>query len=269
MNRTLSDREVTEEALRLDEAEQSRIQIKPGTTRFPNMTLEDAYLIQDAWVNRKIESGRRVVGHKVGLTSKVMQVVMKIDEPDFGILLDDMVFEDMADIKVDQFLDPRIEVEIAFKLKKDLDPINLTIEKVIESSASIHGALELIAARSFRKDPVTAYTRTVKDTISDNAANAGVILSKSSLPMDADLKWVGALIRKNGEIEESGLAGAVLEHPANGVIWLAEKYASINRVLKAGEIILSGSFTRPLVVEAGDEIIADFNQFGKIGCRFI
>lgn len=265
----MTRQEIAAEAERLFKAELERQQIKPGTTRFPNMTIDDAYHIQEAWVNQKIASGRRVVGHKVGLTSKVMQVAMNIDEPDFGILLDDMVFPDGGDITASNFLDPRIEVEIAFVLDRDLDPNDLTVEKVLEASASIHGALELIAARSFRKDPETGYTRTVKDTISDNAANAGIVLSQTAIPKDTDFKWVGALIRKNGEIEESGLAGAVLEHPANGVIWLAKKYASINRVLKAGEIILSGSFTRPLIVKAGDEILADFNEFGTVGCKFI
>jgi len=269
MSRTLTDDQIAKEAKRLFDAEINRSQIKPGSTFFPEITIEDAYLIQEKWVDFKIKQGRKVVGHKVGLTSKVMQVVMNIDEPDFGILLDDMVFQDQSEIKVNQFLDPRIEVEIAFVLGKDLDPENLSIEKVIESSSSIHGALELIAARSFRKDPATGYTRTVKDTISDNAANAGIIVSKNSIPKDADLSWIGAVVRKNGEIEESGIAGAVLEHPANGVIWLAKKYAAIGRQLKAGEVILSGSFTRPLIVQAGDEIKADFNQFGSVSCKFI
>jgi len=269
MAKTLSPEQIEQEAKRLYDAELNRTQIKPGTVSFPSMTIEDAYMIQDRWVKMKIEQGQSIVGHKVGLTSKVMQVVMNIDEPDFGILLDQMVFEDGARIEVDQFLDPRIEVEIAFVLKKDLDPQDLNIDKVLDATASIHGALELIAARSFRKDPETNYTRTVKDTISDNAANAGIVLSDSKIPKDTNLPWVGAIVRKNGVIEESGIAAAVLEHPANGVIWLAEKYATIGRQLKAGEIILSGSFTRPLIVESGDEIIADFNQLGTVSCKFI
>jgi len=268
MTQTLTDLQISQEADLLDQAEVARKQIKPGTTRFPNMTIEDAYAIQDQWVNKKLSKGRIIVGHKVGLTSKVMQVAMSINESDFGILLDDMVFENGATIKAADFTDPRIEVEIAFKLDRDLDPKGLTIQGVIDASESILPAMELIAARSFRLDPESGYKRTVMDTISDNAANAGIILGSKSIDKKAALNWVSAVLRKNGEIEESGVAGAVLEHPANGVIWLANKYAEIGRVLKAGQIILAGSFTRPVIVQAGDEIVADFNEWGQVRCSF-
>ena len=269
MAKTLSAEAIQNEAKRLHEAERTRIQIKPGSSRHPNITIEDAYHIQDAWVKLKEKEGKKIIGHKVGLTSKVMQKAMKINEPDFGILLDDMYFESGCEIKTDDYLDPRIEVEVAFVLKEDLDPVNLTIEKILNATKSIHGSLELIAARSYRVDPETGYTRIVKDTISDNAANAGVILSQSEIPKDANLPWVGAVLRKNGVIEESGIAAAVLDHPVNGVKWLAEKYHSIGRQLKAGEIILSGSFTRPIIVNKGDHIVADFNQYGQVSCTFI
>ena len=265
----LSREEIIRQAKRLDKAERTRHQIKPGTSYIPEMTIEDAYKIQDAWVNIKWERGQKVVGHKVGLTSRVMQEAMNIGEPDFGILLDDMVFEDGAEIHVEQFTDPRIEVEIAFVLKEDIEPDGISIGRVLECTENIVGALELIAARSFRKDPESGYVRTVVDTISDNAANAGIVLGRTQIPMDADLKWIGAIIRRNGIIEESGVSAAVLDHPVNGVIWLAKKYASIGRKLKAGQVILSGSFTRPIQVSAGDEIQADFNDYGTIDCKFI
>ena len=139
---------------------------------------------------------------------------------------------------------------------------------MINSSEYIAPALELIAARSFRVDPKTGYKRTVKDTISDNAANAGIILGKTHIPKNADLAWVGALLRKNGTIETSGIAAAVLNHPANGVIWLAKKYAEIGRTLKSGQIVLAGSFTKPIDVKSGDTIEADFNDFGKVILNF-
>jgi len=253
----------------MDKAETARVQTKPPTIFHPNMTIEDAYLIQNAWIEKKIKRGKKIVGHKVGLTSKVMQAAMSIDVPDFGILLDDMVFKHSAKIKTADFLDPRIEVEIAFILKEDLNPINLTIQKVIAASEYIVPALELIAARSFRIDPETGYKRTVKDSISDNAANAGIILGEKHIPKNVALEWVGAILKRNGVIEESGIAGAVLNHPANGVIWLAKKYATIGRTLKAGQIVLAGSFTRPVVVKSGDTIEADFNEFGTVKCEFI
>jgi len=269
MARTLTDAQITEQATRLDKAEQNKQQIKPGSAYYPDISIEDAYLIQDAWIQTKIERGRKIVGHKVGLTSRAMQKVMSINESDFGVLLDDMVFTNRAEIKASDFLDPKIEVEVAFKLAKDLDPVSLTIDGVLEASEYIVPSLELIAARSYRKDPESGYTRNVKDTISDNAANAGIIIGNTHISKSADLKWVGAVLRKNGIIEESGIAGAVLEHPANGVIWLAEKYAEIGRILKAGQIILAGSFTRPVSVNKGDEIVADFNEFGTVGCKFV
>ena len=266
---TLNAEQIELQALRMDKAEQERLQTKPPTTFHPDMTIDDAYHIQDKWMEIKKARGRKVVGHKVGLTSKVMQAAMSIDEPDFGILLDDMVFEHGATIKVDQFLDPRIEVEIAFVLNRDLTEADSTVAHIIEASERIVPALELIAARSFRLDPETGYKRTVKDTISDNAANAGIILGNTSIPKTVALEWAGAVIRRNNTIEESGIAGAVLNHPSNGVLWLVQKYASIGRQLKAGQIILAGSFTRPVIVSAGDKIVADFNQFGTVECQFI
>jgi len=269
MPKTLTNQQIILQASRMDEAESARRQIKPPTTIHPDMTIEDAYLVQNAWIEKKLKRGRKIVGHKVGLTSKVMQAAMSINEPDFGILLDDMVFEHGASIKTSDFLDPRIEVEIAFQLKEDLDPNNLSIQQVIDSSEFIVPALELIAARSFRVDPETGYKRTVKDSISDNAANAGIVLGEKHIPKDVALEWVGAILRRNGIIEESGMAGAVLNHPANGVIWLAKKYATIGRTLKAGQIVLAGSFTRPVIVKAGDSIEADFNEFGTVKCQFV
>lgn len=269
MPKSLTDQQIMKQAERMSQAEMGRTQVKPPSVFHPEMTIEDAYLIQNAWIEQKISGGRKIVGHKVGLTSKVMQAAMSIDEPDFGILLDDMVFEHGAHIKTDEFLDPRIEVEIAFQLKEDLVASDLTIQKVIDASEYIVPALELIAARSFRIDPDTKYKRTVKDSISDNAANAGIILGDKHISKDVALEWVGAILKRNGVIEESGIAGAVLNHPANGVIWLAKKYASIGRILKAGQIILAGSFTRPVIVKPGDKIEADFNEFGTVQCTFI
>ena len=269
MSITLTTTQISEQAQRLDRAEVDRIQIKPPTVFHPSMTIDDAYHIQDAWIKTKLSKGRKIVGHKVGLTSKVMQEAMSIDESDFGILLDDMIFADGAQITASDFTDPRIEVEIAFRLAHDINPVDLDIAGVMAATASIVPSLELIAARSYRVDPETAYRRTVMDTISDNAANAGVITGLQSISKDVNLPWVSAVIRKNGVIEESGVAAAVLEDPANAVIWLAQKYAEINRTLKAGQIILAGSFTRPIKVQAGDHIEADFNEFGTVSCTFV
>lgn len=265
---TLSEDQINAEARRILDSEQGRVQISATTQFYPDMTIEDAYHIQDAGINLKMASGRKVIGHKVGLTSRVMQRVMSIDEPDFGVLLDDMDFKSGSTILAANFLDPRIEVELAFVLSKDLDPNGLTIGGVLDATDYIVPALELIAARSHRLDPETGYKRTVRDTISDNAANAGIILGDTRIPKDANLSWIPSMLYRNGIIEQSGVSGAVLEHPAKSLIWLAQKYAEFGRVLRAGQVILAGSFTAPVVVAAGDEIVADFNDFGKVTCHF-
>ena len=266
---TLTKAQIHAQAKRHHDAEKARQQIKPVTIAHPNMTIEDAYAIQSAWKAIKLQEGRKVVGHKIGLTSRVMQRAMNINESDFGFLLDDMVFADGSTIPTGDFLDPRIEVELAFILKKDISGEDVNIFDVLNATNYVIPALELIAARSFRIDPETGYKRTVKDTISDNAANGGIIMGGRAMKPDAiDMRWVGALLYKNGVIEESGVAAAVLNHPANGIVWLAKKYASFGLSLKAGEIILAGSFTSPIKVKSGDTIHADFKEMGSISCYF-
>ena len=266
---TLTPAQIQAQAERHHLSEQQRIQIKPVTVEHPNMTIADAYAIQSAWKAIKLKEGRKVVGHKIGLTSRVMQRAMNITESDFGFLLDDMVFEDGSTIPTNQFLDPRIEVELAFILKKDLSGPNVTLFDVLNATDYVIPALELIAARSFRVDPETGYKRTVRDTISDNAANGGIIMGGRPVRPDAvDLRWISALLYKNGVIEESGVAAAVLNHPANGIAWLAKKYAQFGLSLKAGEVILAGSFTSPVIVQKGDTIRADFREMGSISCYF-
>ncbi len=265
----LTKEQIQFQAERHHQAEQDKQQITAITVAHPDMTIEDAYAIQSAWKAIKLKEGRTIIGHKIGLTSKVMQRVMNINESDFGFLLDDMVFEDGGTIQTSNFLDPRIEVEVAFVLKKDLSGPNVTIFDVLNATDYVIPALELIAARSFRVDPKTGYKRTVRDTISDNAANGGIIMGGNPMKPDAiDLRWVSALLSKNGVIEESGVAAAVLNHPANGIAWLANKYAAFGLSLKAGEVILAGSFTGALKVKKGDTIHADFREMGSISCHF-
>ena len=266
---TLTAQQIQAQAQRHHQAEKDRKQIKPVTVDYPDMTIEDAYAIQNAWKTIKLQEGRTIVGHKIGLTSKVMQRVMHISESDFGFLLDDMVFDNSSTIRASDFLDPRIEVELAFILKKDISGPDISIFDVLNATDYVIPALELIAARSYRVDPQTGYKRTVKDTISDNAANGGIIMGGLPMKPEAiDMRWVSALLYKNGVIEESGVAAAVLNHPANGIAWLAKKYAQYGLSLKAGQVILSGSFTSPTKVKSGDTIHAEFKNMGTISCYF-
>ena len=265
----LTPQQIQQAAERFDEAERSRRQVRPLTFDYPDMDMEDAHAVQDAWVTMKIARGRRIRGRKIGMTSKAMQRAMHIHEPDYGTLLDDMFFENGAEIEAASFLDPRVEVEIAFVLSKPLEGSDLSVEEVLAATEAVYPSLELIAARSFRVDPDSGRTRTVLDTIADNAAAAGVVLGSGGFAADElDMPWAGAALYRNGEVEVTGLAAGVMGHPAHGVRWLARRFAAHGIGLKRGDVILSGSFTQPVTARAGDEFLADFGPLGKLGCRF-
>ena len=254
---------------RLYEAERSRTQIGQFSLEHPSMTLEDGYAVSRAWVRRKIAEGRRVIGHKIGLTSRAMQRSSNVAEPDFGTLLDDMQFLDGHDIPIERFIEPRVEVELAFILKSPLAGPNCTLYDVLNATDYVTPAIEIIDARIERIDSASGATRKVFDTISDNAANAGIVLGGRPVKPDAiDLRWVSALLYRNGVIEESGVAAAVLNHPANGPAWLANKLAIAGEALEAGQIVLGGSFTAPVFARSGDSFHADYGPLGCISVRF-
>jgi 2-oxo-hept-3-ene-1,7-dioate hydratase len=254
---------------RLQAAERDASQIQAFTRAWPEMDLDDAYAIQSAWVARKLAGGRRVIGYKIGLTSRAMQQAMRIDTPDYGVLLDDMEFANGATLCAADFPDPRLEVEFAFILKRPLAGDAVTLDQVLDATDYVVPALELIAARSYRTDPESGYTRTVCDTIADNAANAGVIPGDRRIdPRTIDLRWAGALLYRNGEIEETGLGAGVMDHPAHGIRWICRRFAAHGIGLEPGQILLSGSFTRPVVVRAGDSIRADYGPHGEIHLNF-
>lgn len=257
-------------AARLEGAERSREQIGHFSAQYPDMTIADAYAVQRAWMARKLAAGRQAIGRKIGLTSRAMQRSSNITEPDYGLLLDDMIFGDGQDIPIERFIEPRIEVELAFVLNRDLAGPNCTIFDVLNATDYVVPAIEIIDARIRRVDPVSKATRKVLDTISDNAANAGIVLGGRPVRPDAvDLRWVSAILYRNGVIEESGVAAAVLNHPANGPAWLANRLAPYGETLRRGEIILGGSFTAPIFASAGDSFHADYGPLGSISFRFV
>lgn len=266
----LSSSLIQQLAERLDAAERSGQQVRQFSLDYPDITIEDAYAVQKAWVEMKIADGRKLIGHKIGLTSRAMQVSSNITEPDYGALLDDMQFEEGSDIPASRFIVPRVEVELAFILGKDLSGPNCTLFDVLDATDYVVPALEIIDARIHQVDPETKVTRKVFDTISDNAANAGIVLGGRAIrPHDIDLRRVPAILYRNGVIEESGVSAAVLNHPAKGVAWLANKLAPYDVTLKAGQIILGGSFTRPVSAQAGDTFHVDYDMLGSISCRFV
>ncbi|WP_133491313.1 2-oxo-hept-4-ene-1,7-dioate hydratase [Alcanivorax sp. 24] len=261
---------IRQAALRLDDAEQRRTQIRQLSLEQPDITIEDAYAIQRAWVDKKIADGRKLIGHKIGLTSRAMQVSSNINEPDYGALLDDMLFDEGTDIPCNRFIVPRLEVELAFMLGKPLSGPDCTLFDVYDATEYVIPALEIIDARIQQVDAQSGATRKVFDTISDNAANAGVVMGGRAIrPMDVDLRRVSAVLYRNGVIEESGVAAAVLNHPAKGVAWLANKLAPYGVGLEPGQLILGGSFTRPVAVRPGDTFHVDYGDLGAIACRFV
>lgn len=256
-------------AAELHASEQSRVQVEHFSKRFPGMTVEDGYAISRAWVKTKLAEGRSVKGHKIGLTSRAMQIASQIDEPDYGTLLDDMFFAP-GDIPTDRFIAPRVEVELAFVLKSRLEGEAVTLEDVLAATEYVQPAIEIIDARIEQFDRHTRVMRKVFDTISDNAANAGIVLGGERVrPGDVDLPWCGAILRQNGAVEETGLAAGVQGHPAIGVAWLARKLAPWGEALLPGQVVLAGSFTRPVAAKRGDVFDADYGRLGRFEFKFV
>jgi 2-oxo-hept-3-ene-1,7-dioate hydratase len=260
---------IAEAAARLDAAERTKVQTRQFSLVYPGITIADAYAIQNAWIAMKHKAGRVTRGHKIGLTSRAMQNAVNINEPDYGALLDDMFFHDGGLIPTDRFIQTRIEAELAFILKKPLSGPNCTIFDVFNATDFVTPALEILDTRIDRVDAATGQTRKVVDTISDNAANAGIVLGgRPFRPEDVDMRWVGAIVARNGQIEETGVAAGVLNHPANGVAWLANRLAPYEQGLEAGEVVLAGSFIRPIEARKGDTFHADYGPWGTVSCHF-
>ncbi|RQO82073.1 2-oxo-hept-4-ene-1,7-dioate hydratase [Acidovorax sp. FJL06] len=254
----------------LQEARKTRTQLRHFSLQYPEMTIEDGYAIQREWVRLELAEGRTIRGRKIGLTSRAMQIASQITEPDYAPLMDDMFFDAGGDIPAGRFIAPRVEVELAFILGKPLKGPGVSLFDVLSATDYVVPAIEIIDSRIEQFDRETRVMRKVFDTISDFAANAGIVLGGRPVkPLDVDLRWVGALLHKNGVIEESGLAAAVLNHPANGVAWLANKIAPYGEQLNAGDVVLAGSFTRPTAAVAGDSFHADYGPLGSVSFRFV
>lgn len=259
----LTDKQCHEAAASLLNAEDSKKIIPQLSKTYPEIELQDSYLIQKYWAALRMKRGAKMIGHKIGLTSRAMQMASKITEPDYGHLLDDMLYRDGSQINASRFMAPRLEVELAFVMGQDLKGDNVQIYDVLRATEYVTPALEIIDYR-------TEVPRAITDTIADNAASGGMIIGGRTVrPMDIDIRWVGATLSLNGIIEESGVSAAIMGHPAAGVAWLVNKLNSVGEGLKAGQVVLAGSFTRPVSVKAGDVIHADYGTLGAIGVSFI
>ncbi|MBI5261935.1 MAG: 2-oxo-hepta-3-ene-1,7-dioic acid hydratase [Bradyrhizobium sp.] len=266
---TLSNDDIQSCANRLHQAEKTRTQIRQLSQDYPSITIEDSYAIQKAWIDLKLAEGRIVKGHKIGLTSKAMQSALNIDEPDSGVLLDDMFFADGGLVPSDRFIATRVEAELAFIMSKRLVGPDCTMFDVLNATDFVVPALEILDTRIERVDRENKATRRIFDTIADNAANAGIVLGGRPIrPLEADLRWIGALCFRNGQLEETGLAAGVLNHPATAVAWLANKIAPLGLALEPGQVVLAGSFIRPIETRKGDTIQADYGAYGSVSCYF-
>jgi 2-oxo-hept-3-ene-1,7-dioate hydratase len=255
-------------AAELIEAERSRTQTALISRRHPQATLDDAYAIQSALIARKLAAGRRRIGWKIGLTSRAMQQQLGIDTPDSGVLLDDMLFADGATVPPGRFIQPRVEAEIAFLLAAPLAG-DVTRMDVLAATAAVAPSLEILDTRIRRSDPATGATRTIVDTVADNAANGGLVLGRERHdPRAQDLRRTGAIVTRDGTVEETGLGAGVLNDPCLGIVWLARRLATYGQGLAAGDIVLSGSFIRAIEAPSGSRFHADFGAFGSVSVAF-
>ncbi|WP_121633470.1 2-oxo-hept-4-ene-1,7-dioate hydratase [Tropicibacter alexandrii] len=260
--------EIAAAAAALLRAEDRREQIGLLSLAHPGMTMDDAYAVQAALMRAKLAAGRKVIGWKIGLTSKAMQDALKIDTPDSGVLFDDMNFETGGVVPEGRFIQPRVEAEIAFVMKAPLDG-RVTRAQVIAATDYVAPSLEILDTRILRADPATGRARVIADTISDNAANAGIVLGEARHnPRLVDLRWAGAIVTRDGEVEETGLGAGVLNDPVMGIVWLAERMGQYGQRIEPGQVILSGSFIRPVECPAGSHVEADFGAFGHVEISF-
>jgi 2-oxo-hept-3-ene-1,7-dioate hydratase len=253
----------------LFQAEVTRRQCGLLSLHYPGITLDDANAVQAALVARKQAAGARVIGWKIGLTSRAMQQALAIDTPDSGVILDDMLFPDGATIPPGRFIQPRIEAEIAFVLRAPLSGAQVTRDDVLAATAHVAPALEILDTRILRADPATGQPRRIFDTVADNAANAGIVLGAQRHTVDSfDLRWIGAIVTRDGVVEETGLGAGVLNDPVTGILWLVHRLARYGQGIAAGEVLLSGSFIRPIEAPPGSRFSADFGPFGQVSLNF-
>ena len=261
--------QITAAAAALVQAERTGVQTGLLSVAYPTITLDQAYAIQAQVVAQKRAAGARQIGWKIGLTSRAMQQALAIDTPDSGVLLDDMLFADGATIPAGRFIQPRVEAEIAFVMATPLAGATVTRADVVAATAHVAPSLEILDTRILRADPATGQPRRIYDTVADNAANAGIVLGPQRHAITAhDLRWTGAILQRDGVVEETGLGAGVLDDPVSGILWLVHRLARYGAGLAAGDIVLSGSFIRPVECPPGSRIAADFGPFGAVSVQF-
>ncbi|MBN8199200.1 MULTISPECIES: 2-keto-4-pentenoate hydratase [Bacillaceae] len=250
-------------AAQLEGAEFSGTGVLPITSDNAGLTIEEAYQIQLENIKRKIERGKKIVGKKIGLTSLAMQQLLGVDEPDYGHLLDSMVVENGGKISIEKVLQPKVEAEIAFVLKKELKGPNVTALDVIQATDYVVPALEIVDSR------IKDWKIKLPDTIADNASSGFYVLGgKPARLSDINLELIGMVLMKNGEVANTGVGAAALGNPINCVAWLANRLADFDISLKKGEVILSGALSAAVEANAGDIFTARFAHIGQVSVHF-
>jgi len=260
----LNQEQIRKEAQDLYRAEREKSVLRPFTEKYPKIDTDEAYNIQLALIEMKLADGAKVVGKKIGLTSKAMQKMLNVDQPDYGHILDTMVLQDGADFRVGELIQPKIEPEIAFIIDRELKGPGVTPSQVMAATRFVVPALEIIDSR------IEGWKIKLCDTIADNASSARVVLGNSPRRVDErDLKLVGMILEKNGDIVQTGAGGAVLGHPAVAVAWLANAVGQFGVSLSAGDIIMPGALCGAVDVGAGDLLTASFDGLGSVSVHFV
>jgi 2-keto-4-pentenoate hydratase len=250
-------------AAQLAQAEATKVGIDPLIVSDPEITVDEAYYIQLENIKKKLEAGQKIVGKKIGLTSVAVQKMLGVDEPDYGHLLDTMVVENGGTIDTKNMLQPKVEGEIAFILKKDLKGPNVTAVDVIQATDYVVPALEIVDSR------IQDWKISLRDTVSDNASSGLYVLGgKPTKLEDINLELVGMALYQNGDVANTGVGAAALGNPATCVAWLANRLADYDITLKAGEVILSGALSGMVAANPGDNFVARFAHLGQVSVNF-
>jgi len=258
----LPEKEIEEIAESLFKSERERKTMHPLTEKYPGITIEDSYKIQSSVLKRK--KNEKVVGKKIGLTSKPMQDLLGVNEPDYGYITDKMVIPEGGPVNISELIQPKIEGEIAFVFGEGLKGPGVTASEVLKKTIGVVPAIEVIDSR------IKDWKIKIQDTIADNASSARVILgSKLTSIKDIDLRLIGLVLEKNGKIVSTGAGAAVLGSPAQAVAWLANKLSEFDVDINPNEFVMSGSLVKAEDVKAGDCVTATFDRLGKVSTRFV
>lgn len=265
MSVLLPEELVRDQGRALYEALRKRETVQPLSQRYPQMTIGDAYSISGVILEKRLADGERLIGKKIGVTSKPVMDLLKVDQPDFGYLTDAMVFGSGVEVPVSTTLiQPRAEGEIAFILKDDLRGPDVTVEDVLAATDSVCACFEIVDSR------IHDWQITITDTIADNASSGALVLGENRVaPRDVDLVNCNMVIETNGKVSATGKGSAAMGHPAKCVAWLANTLGELGTSLLAGEVILSGSLATMLPARVGDEMRIRIDGIGEASTRFV